>query len=234
MFDQFLWVILPYIVFTIFIGGHIYRYNHDQFGWTSKSSEILEKKELRLGSTLFHWGIIFVFFGHVMGILIPEGFYETIGVSEEKYHIVALAGGIPAGLAAIIGLLILIHRRLTVKRVKMTSSRGDFIALFFLAIVVLTGLSSTFLNIDSNGFDYRTAIGPWFRSLLTFQADPSYMDNVPIWFKIHILAALGIFLVWPFTRLVHVFSLPLRYLNRSYVVYRKRMPKQANTSNQIR
>lgn len=234
MLNQFLWGILPYIILTIFIGGHIYRYNHDQFGWTSKSSEMLEKKELRLGSLLFHWGIIFVFIGHVMGILIPEGVYEAIGVSEETYHFMALLFGIPAGIAAVIGLLIFIHRRLTVKRIFLTSSRGDFIALFFLAVVVLSGLSSTLLNIDSNGFDYRTTIGPWFRSLFIFQPDPAYMENVPVWFKIHILAAFGIFAVWPFTRLVHVFSLPLRYLNRSYVVYRKRMPKQANTSNQIR
>lgn len=234
MLNQFLWGTLPYIILTIFIGGHIYRYNHDQFGWTSKSSELLEKKELRLGSLLFHWGIIFVFVGHVMGILIPEGVYEAMGISEETYHVIALVGGIPAGMAAVIGLFILLHRRLTVKRIFLTSTRGDFIALFFLAVVVLSGLSSTFLNIDSNGFDYRTTIGPWFRSLFMFQPNPEYMENVPVWFKIHILAAFGIFAVWPFTRLVHVFSLPLRYLNRSYVVYRKRMPKQANTSNQIR
>jgi nitrate reductase gamma subunit len=225
--EQFLWMIFPYIVLTIFIGGHIWRYQYDQFGWTSKSSEVLEKKQLRLGSLLFHWGILFVFVGHVMGILIPESVYATLGITEETYHLIALAGGIPAGLAALIGLLILIRRRATVKRVWVTSSRGDWIALLFLAIVIATGLSSTLLNVDSHGFDYRTTIGPWFRSVLLFHPDPSYMETVPVWFQIHILAALGIFAVWPFTRLVHVFSLPLRYLRRSYVVYRKRMPKQA-------
>jgi nitrate reductase gamma subunit len=231
--EQFLWVILPYLVLTIFIGGHIWRYQYDQFGWTSKSSEVLEKRQLRLGSLLFHWGILFVFFGHVMGILIPEPVYETLGISEEAYHLIALVGGIPAGLAALIGLIILIRRRLTVKRVRVTSSRGDWVALFFLAMAILTGLSSTMLNIDSNGFDYRTTIGPWFRSVLMFRPNPAYMEQVPIWFKFHIIAALGIFAVWPFTRLVHVFSLPLRYLRRSYVVYRKHMPKQAEQPNNI-
>ncbi|UOE77880.1 respiratory nitrate reductase subunit gamma [Parageobacillus thermoglucosidasius] len=233
MLRQFLWVILPYISLTIFISGHIWRYQYDQFGWTSKSSEILEKKQLRLGSLLFHWGILFVFVGHVMGIFIPESVYATLGITEETYHLIALVGGIPAGLAALIGLLILIRRRATVKRVRATSSRGDWIALFFLAVVILTGLSATLFNIDSNGFDYRTTIGPWFRSVLAFRPNPAYMEQVPIIFQIHVIAALGIFAVWPFTRLVHIFSLPLRYFNRSYVVYRKHMPKQTDQPHDI-
>ena len=224
MLEQFLWAVFPYIVLTIFVGGHIYRYQHDQFGWTSKSSELLEKKQLRIGSNLFHFGSIFVFFGHVMGLIIPVEFYEALGITEEQYHWIALAGGIPAGLAATIGLFILCYRRVTVRRVFATSTKGDWAALFFLAIVILSGMSATFLNIDSNGFDYRTTIGPWLRGVLTFRPDPSLMEAVPLWFKIHILAGFGIFAAWPFTRLVHVFSAPIRYLTRSYVVYRKRQP----------
>lgn len=226
MIEQFLWVVLPYIVLTIFIGGHIYRYNHDQFGWTTKSSQLLEKKLLRVGSNLFHWGIIFVFGGHVMGLLIPIGVYEAMGVDEHQYHTIALAGGIPAGIAATIGILILTYRRITVRRLIATSTKGDWASLIFLIIVILSGMSATFLNIDSHGFDYRTTIGPWLRSVLTFQADAGYLTDVPIWFKIHIVAVLGIFAAWPFTRLVHVFSVPLRYFTRSYVIYRKREPKQ--------
>lgn len=225
MLDQFLWIILPYIAITIFIAGHFYRYHHDQFGWTSKSSELLEKKMLRIGSNLFHWGIIFVFFGHVMGLMIPIGFYESLGVTEEQYHMIALIGGIPAGIAATLGLFLLTYRRMTVRRLISTSSKGDWATLIFLIVVVLSGMSATFLNIDSN-FDYRTSIAPWLRGLLTFQPDPAFMKEVPVPFKIHVLAALGIFAAWPFTRLVHVFSLPLRYLNRSYVIYRKRSPKE--------
>lgn len=226
MFEQFLWVILPYLVLTIFIFGHIYRYQHDQFGWTSKSSELLEKKMLRIGSNLFHWGIIFVFGGHVMGLLIPIEVYEAMGITEHQYHMIALAGGIPAGIAATIGILILVYRRMTVKRLIATSTKGDWASLFFLAIVILSGMSATFLNIDSSGFDYRTTIGPWLRGIITFRADPSLMATVPLWFKIHIIAVYGLIAAWPFTRLVHVFSVPIRYLNRSYVIYRKREPKQ--------
>lgn len=226
MFDQFLWVIFPYIVLTIFIFGHIYRYNHDQFGWTSKSSELLEKKLLRLGSNLFHFGIIFVFFGHVAGLLIPVGVYEAMGVSEHVYHTVALIGGIPAGVAAVAGLIILSYRRLTVRRIIATSTKSDYLAVLFLTIVALSGLSATLFNIEPNGFDYRKTIGPWLRSVLLFHADASLLESVPVWFKIHMVAAMGIFAVWPFTRLVHVFSMPVRYLSRSYVIYRKREPKQ--------
>ncbi|MCY8347031.1 respiratory nitrate reductase subunit gamma [Bacillus haynesii] len=227
MIEQILWVILPYIVITIFIGGHIYRYQHDQFGWTAKSSEMLEKKKLALGSSLFHWGIFFVIGGHVMGILIPESLYQALGVSEHMYHKIAIGFGLPAGIAALSGLLILTYRRFTDKRIRKTSSAGDLITLVALLFVMTTGLAATFLNIDSKGFDYRTTISPWFRNIFLFKPDAGLMANVPLWFKVHIIMGYVIFIVWPFTRLVHVFSIPLKYLTRSYVVYRKRAPRKS-------
>ncbi|MEC1493731.1 respiratory nitrate reductase subunit gamma [Bacillus licheniformis] len=227
MIEQILWVILPYIVITIFIGGHIYRYQHDQFGWSAKSSEMLEKKKLALGSSLFHWGIFFVIGGHVMGILIPESLYEALGVSEHMYHKIAIGFGLPAGIAALSGLLILTYRRFTDKRIRKTSSAGDLITLVALLFVMTTGLAATFLNIDSKGFDYRTTIGPWFRNIFLFKPDAGLMASVPLWFKLHIIMGYVIFIVWPFTRLVHVFSMPLKYLTRSYVVYRKRAPRKS-------
>ncbi|KKB73093.1 MULTISPECIES: respiratory nitrate reductase subunit gamma [Bacillus] len=227
MIEQILWVILPYIVLTVFIGGHIYRYQHDQFGWTAKSSEMLEKKKLAVGSSLFHWGIFFVIGGHVMGILIPESLYEAIGVSEHMYHKIAIGFGLPAGIAALSGLIILAYRRTADKRIRKTSSAGDLITLVTLLFMMATGLASTFLNIDSKGFDYRTTIGPWFRSIFLFKPDASLMESVPLWFKIHIVVGYAVFIVWPFTRLVHVFSMPLKYLTRSYVVYRKRAPRKS-------
>ncbi|MCY8915433.1 respiratory nitrate reductase subunit gamma [Bacillus atrophaeus] len=222
MSGQILWVIMPYMVFTIFIGGHIYRYQHDQFGWTAKSSELLEKKKLAVGSTLFHWGMIFVIGGHIMGILIPEGFYHAIGVTEHIYHKMAIGVGLPAGITALTGLIILTFRRLFDKRIRKTSSASDILTLFLLLFVMFSGVAATFLNIDSKGFDYRTTVGPWFRQIFLFRADASLMESVPLWFKLHIIIGYVVFIMWPFTRLVHVFSLPLKYLTRSYVVYRKR------------
>ncbi|MFV9828164.1 respiratory nitrate reductase subunit gamma [Bacillus velezensis] len=222
MSGQILWGIMPYIVLTIFIGGHIYRYQHDQFGWTAKSSELLEKKKLAAGNTLFHWGLLCVVGGHVMGILIPEGVYAALGISEHTYHKMAIGAGLPAGIAACTGLVILTYRRLFDKRIRKTSSPSDILTLILLLFMMLSGVAATFLNIDSKGFDYRTTVGPWFREIALFRPDPSLMESVPLWFKFHIVIGYVVFILWPFTRLVHVFSLPLKYLTRSYVVYRKR------------
>ncbi|MCY8930183.1 respiratory nitrate reductase subunit gamma [Bacillus subtilis] len=222
MSGQILWGVMPYIVLTIFIGGHIYRYQHDQFGWTAKSSEMLEKKKLAAGSTLFHWGLLCVVGGHVMGILIPEGVYASLGISEHMYHKMAIGAGLPAGIAACTGLVILTYRRLFDKRIRKTSSPSDILTLLLLLFMMLSGVAATFLNIDSKGFDYRTTVGPWFREIVLFRPDASLMESVPLWFKFHIVIGYVVFILWPFTRLVHVFSLPLKYLTRSYVVYRKR------------
>ncbi|MGE9754160.1 respiratory nitrate reductase subunit gamma [Bacillus inaquosorum] len=222
MSGQILWGVMPYIVLTIFIGGHIYRYQHDQFGWTAKSSELLEKKKLAAGSTLFHWGMVCVIGGHLMGILIPEALYTSIGISEHVYHKMAIGAGLPAGIVACTGLIILTYRRLFDKRIRKTSSPSDILTLLLLLFMMLSGVAATFLNIDSKGFDYRTTVGPWFRNIALFRPDASLMESVPLWFKLHIIIGYVVFILWPFTRLVHVFSLPLKYLTRSYVVYRKR------------
>lgn len=219
--EEIIWGILPYIVLTIFIGGHIYRYQKDQFGWTTKSSEFLDKKSVKVGSQLFHWGVVFVFIGHFLGIIIPVGIYDAVGISEATYHTIALVFGIPAGIAALIGLILLLWRRMNVKRIFMTSSTSDWVSLILLVLVIGTGLIATCLNIDSNGFDYRTTIAPWLRGVLVFHVQPELMANVPVWFKIHILSSFALYVVWPFTRLVHVFSFPFMYLRRSYVVYRE-------------
>lgn len=223
MSGQILWGVMPYIVLTIFIGGHIYRYQHDQFGWTAKSSELLEKKKLAAGGILFHWGMLSVIGGHLMGILMPEALYTSIGISEHVYHKMAIGAGLPAGVAACTGLFILTYRRLFDKRIRKTSSPSDILILILLLFMMLTGVAATFLNIDSRGFDYRTTIGPWFREIFLFRPDASLMESVPLWFKLHIMIGYIVFILWPFTRLVHVFSLPLKYLTRSYVVYRKRL-----------
>src|SRR5690625_7297967 len=116
--NDILWGVLPFVVATIFIGGHIYRYQKDQFGWTTKSSEFLEKRRLRIGSLLLHWGILFVIGGHIMGLIIPIEFYNTLGISEGAYHQIAIVFGFPAGIMVFIGLVLLLSRRINVTRVK--------------------------------------------------------------------------------------------------------------------
>lgn len=219
--DQFLWLIYPYIMLTLFVVGHIYRYNTDQFGWSAKSSEFLEKRNLKWGSLLFHWGIIFVFFGHVAGILVPKPFYEWIGVTDKMYHFGAIWIGGAAGIMTIAGIFLLFIRRLSVRRISIHSSTSDWITLILLALVIMTGFTNTVGYTATGGeFDYRDSIGPWFRGLLRFSPDAGLMVGAPLGFRIHILCAFLLFGIWPFTRLVHVWSVPLTYLNRRYIVYR--------------
>ena len=226
--DIFLWVVFPYISLTIFVLGHIYRYNKDQFGWTAKSSQFLEQKRLRFGSTVFHYGIIFVFFGHVAGVLIPKAFFDSIGITDDLYHFGAIWFGGLAGVAVVVGGFILFLRRVSVKRVIKNSTVSDYISLIMLGIVVLVGFTATAGYTASGGdFDYRVVIGPWAREILTFSPSAGMvasMAQAPIGFQLHVFFAFVLFAIWPFTRLVHVFSLPLGYLKRRYVVYRNQKP----------
>ncbi|BCJ85187.1 respiratory nitrate reductase subunit gamma [Effusibacillus dendaii] len=220
--SQFLWVIYPYLMLTTFVVGHIYRYNTDQLAWTAKSSEFLEKKTLRWGSMLFHMGIFLVLIGHLAGLLIPKEFTESIGVTEELYHAGAVYGGGFAGILTFVGIAILLFRRLSVPRVRKTSDASDILVAVLLFLVIGMGIFSTIGYNVTGSYDYRETIAPWIRGILTFAPNPGLMADVPLFFKLHILFTFAIFGVWPFTRLVHVWSVPLAYFRRSYIVYRSR------------
>jgi len=218
--EQFIWVICPYLVLTIFVVGHIYRYNTDQLGWTARSSEFLEKKRLQWGSLLFHIGILAVVGGHVSGLLIPKAWFQAIGVTDHMYHMVALYCGGPAGLLTLAGILILTVRRFSNDRVYAVSSMADLVVVILILAEVTLGLTSTATNVfGSGGFDYRETIAPWFRGLLILQPDARFMASVPLAFKLHVVMGFALFAVWPFTRLVHVWSMPIEYLNRPYIQY---------------
>lgn len=221
--SQFLWVIYPYLIVIIFLLGLYYRYQTDQFGWTAKSSEILEKKMLRWGSISFHIGIMFVLFGHIGGLLVPKSWLEAVGVTDHLYHLAAISMGSVAGILTLIGCLILVYRRIMNPRIRKTSSFGDMLSIILLTLIVVIGMSATLFNATgSTDFDYRETISPWIRGVLTFRPDGSLMNDVPFIFKIHVMLGLALFAVFPFTRLVHMLSMPIKYIKRSYVLYRKR------------
>ena len=222
MLNQFVWVIYPYLCLAIFVIGHIARYKYDQFSWTAKSSEMIEKKRLKWGSLLFHLGIIPVFFGHVVGLLIPANWLEAIGVNNHIYHIGAVYIGSVFGIITLIGMLLLTLRRLSIKNVRRLSSFSDiFVNLVLLIILIMVCYSTLVTNAIQPEFDYRQTIAIWFRHLFMFSPNADLMLNVPWSFKLHILLGFTVFACWPFTRLVHVWSVPLSYMNRRYIVYRK-------------
>lgn len=222
MLNQFLWIIYPYLCVAIFIIGHIARYQYDQFSWTAKSSEFIEKKRLKWGSLLFHLGIIPVAAGHFVGLVIPASWLEGIGVNNHIYHIGAVYIGSLFGFMVLIGMILLTYRRVSIKNIRRLSSASDMVVNFFLLVIICMGLYSTLVtNAISPDFDYRQTISIWFRHLFTFNPNASLMTNVPWSFKLHIFLGFSIFALWPFTRLVHVWSVPLSYANRSYIIYRK-------------
>jgi nitrate reductase gamma subunit len=221
--NEILWVGVPYIAIAVFLVGHYWRYRYDKFGWTTRSSQLYERRLLRLGSPLFHFGILLVALGHVGGILIPESLTAAAGVSETVYHATAVGLGTISGFCTLAGAAILIYRRRTVGPVFSATTRNDKAMYVLLMTTIVLGLGTTVLgNLTGHPHDYRQTVAPWFRSLFYLHPDTALILKAPIGFRLHALSAWALFAFWPFSRLVHVFSAPLGYLTRPYIVYRSR------------
>ncbi len=217
------WVAFPYLAAASFVLGHILRYRYDQYGWTSRSSQIYESKLLAWGSPMFHYGMLMVIAGHAVGLLIPAEWLAFVGIDEHIYHLGATWLGTLAALVTIAGMAILLSRRGAVRRVARVTSPMDVVMYVFLAGSILLGtLAVIQFQVLGAGYDYRGTVSPWFRSLILFQPDATLMVGVPLAFQIHVLCSTALFLIWPYTRLVHVLSVPIGYLFRPYVVYRSR------------
>ncbi len=161
-------------------------------------------------------------FGHVVGLLIPKSWMDAVGVSEHLYHIGAVYIGSIFGIITLIGMFLLTARRVTTKSIRRLSSASDIFVNFLLLLIVFMGCYATLVtNIQHPDFNYRTSLSIWFRQLFMLKPDASLMSGVPIAFKMHILLGFTIMACWPFTRLVHVWSVPLTYINRRYIIYRK-------------
>ena len=224
----FLWVVLPYLAIATFVVGHVWRYRRDQFTWTTRSTQLLEARWLKLGSPLFHFGLLAVIGGHVIGILIPKSWTEELGVGEETYRIFSATMGTLAGVVMLAGLAILIARRLLNSRVAATTAGWDVTVMVLLAFMVFTGMWNTsWHNLIDGGYDYRETVSPWFRGLFLLDPDASLMTGaaVPLSYQLHAIGGWLLIGVWPFTRLVHAWSVPVAYLRRPPIVYRSRAPR---------
>ena len=232
--DILLWGVLPYVMMVVLVGGLIWRYKYDQFGWTTRSSQLYESRLLRLGSPLFHFGLLTVLGGHVLGILIPASWTAAVGVSETAYHLVSVSLGVLSGLVTVAGLAILLYRRITVVAVRKATTRLDKLMYTLLSTAILTGMLNTVGANLIGDYNYRETVSPWFRSLFSIAPQPELMASAPLSFQLHNLVVLTLLGVWPYTRLVHVFSAPLGYLTRPYVVYRSRDPAPRSTRRYAR
>jgi len=221
--NQFFFGIYPYVAITVFFVGSLLRYDRDQYTWKASSSQLLSKKDMRWGSNLFHIGVIMLFFGHLVGLLTPQWAYHFLMSSGTKQVMAMTAGGI-FGLTCLVGMIMLIRRRMLDPRIRATSQAADLPILLVLFVQLVLGLLTIPFSAQHLDGSSMIALANWAQHLLTFQGDAaSFVAGEAIVFKLHIILGLTIFLLFPFTRLVHVWSVPIQYLTRSgYQVVRKR------------
>jgi len=217
--DLLAFVAFPYLCLAVFTVGHAYRYVTDRYAWNSHGSELIEKRTLFFGSYLFHFGILGTLGGHAAGLLIPQTVFDMVGIDTAAHEALAHYAGMLVGTAAFNGVLLLLLRRLFIRRIRLMTTVTDFAVLSGLALVTGVGTYDVFFG----GFNVLDTIAPWIRSILTLRPDPGLMAAVPIKYKLHILAALALLAFSPFTRLVHIWSVPLFYIFRRPLLFRRRV-----------
>ena len=220
---EIFWDVVPYVTLAIVIVGTWWRYRYDKFGWTTRSSQLYESRLLRIASPMFHFGMLVVIIGHVVGLVIPESWMDLV-ISAHLYHLQAVVLGGLAGLAALVGIALLIYRRRVNGPVFLATTVNDKTMYLFLVAAMIAGFTCTVIGATPEGaeHDYRETVSPWFRSIWMLQPRGDLMVQAPLYFHVHVMIALVLFCLWPFTRLVHVFSAPIGYLFRPYIVYRSR------------
>lgn len=215
------WVALPYVAMTVFVVGHVWRWRHDQFGWTSRSSQLEESVLLKWGSPIFHYGTLAAIAGHVLGILIPASWTAALGIHEDLYHWISAIPGSLAAAAVVVGLIILLYRRITVPRVAAATSRTDILVYVLLTLIIALGAIETIgVNLLGSGYDYRASVSIWFRGLFLLDPQPGLMTAAPLLYQLHVFSAWFLFALWPFSRLVHAWSLPWAYVGRPWILFR--------------
>lgn len=222
--NTLLFGVYPYLAGAVFLLGSLVRFDRDPFTWKAHSSQILSNHNMRLASNLFHVGILLLFMGHFVGLLTPPEIFHALGVSAGDKQLLAIVAGSIAGIMCFVGLTLLVRRRLTDPRVRATSSRMDIFILLLLYAQLILGLLTipvSLLHLD--GHNMLNLMG-WARNIVTF--DPieavAFVSQVGWLFKLHLFLGLTVFLVFPFSRLVHIWSAPVTYPARPYQVVRQR------------
>ena len=235
----FLFNVYPYICLAVFLMGSLARFDRDQYTWKSDSSQMLRARQLRWGSNLFHGGILFLFFGHLFGQLTPHWLYEIFVTASQKQLLAVVAGGV-AGLLCFIGLTLLLHRRLFDPRIRLTSHRTDIAILVILWVQLVIGLST--LPTSLHHVSQPTTmlrLAEYLQGIVLFQPNAALVAGVEWHFQAHMLLGMTIFLLFPFSRLVHVWSGfgTLAYLVRPYQMVRARrlnLPAGHNMPGSVR
>jgi nitrate reductase gamma subunit len=219
-----LFVVYPYICLAVFLMGSLARFDRDQYTWKSDSSQMLRARQLKVGSNLFHGGILFLFFGHLFGQLTPHAVYELVMTPSQKQLLAVVAGGIAGGIC-FAGLTLLLHRRIADPRIRLTSHRTDLAVLIVLWVQLALGLATLPASL-SHVKDPQTMItlATYLQGIATFRPDAAPLMGIEWHFLAHMLLGMTIFLLFPFSRLVHVWSgfASVAYLFRPYQLVRAR------------
>jgi len=220
--NQFFFEIYPYLAGTVFLVGSWLRYDYGQYSWRARSSQMLSKNGMRLASNLFHVGIIGILLGHFVGLLTPHWIYEPFLSAAHKQLLAMIAGGI-FGAMTLIGGGLLLKRRLTDARVRATSSAADIMIMTLLVLQALLGLTTIHFSAQHMDGSEMLKLTSWAQSIVTFQGGASHhLDGVAVIFRLHMVLGMTLFLLFPFCRLVHIWSAPVEYLTRRYQLVRNR------------
>lgn len=214
----------PYLALTVLLVGSVIRFDREQYTWKAGSSQLLRRRQLRWGSNLFHVGILMIFAGHFVGLLTPLWVFDALGVAHSAKQMLAIVAGGVAGAMCLVGIILLVHRRLTDPRVRSTSSFSDTAVLLLLFLQLLLGLCTIVVSLGHLDGHEMVKFMNWAQGILTLQPDAwRFVEDVHPIFKAHLVVGLTILFVFPFTRLVHVWSAPVWYLGRrGYQIVRTR------------
>ncbi len=222
---QFIYGIYPYIALAIFLFGSLARFEREQYTWKSDSSQMLHEGNLRLGNILFHIGVLGLFFGHLVGLLTPVIVWDTLGVTHSFKQMIAMVMGGVFGTLCMFGLLILLHRRLTNPRIAAVTKTGDKVLLLWIFVTLGLGLSTIFESANHTDGHMMVLLMTWAQHIVTFRGDAAeFIVAAPLLFKLHLFMGLSLFVIFPFTRLVHVWSgfASVGYISRAWQLVRPR------------
>lgn len=212
-----------YVAGTVFLLGSLVRFDMSQYTWKTNSSQLLDNSmRFQVGSVLFHAGVLFLLFGHLVGMLMPHWMYPYVGLTPGAKQVLAIVSGGIAGLAALVGGGILLHRRLSNARVRAQSTRNDIFILVLLYIQLFLGMFTIPVSMGHLDGSTMLKLSDWAQHVLTFRGGSEYIADVHWIFKLHMFLGITTFLIFPFTRLVHIWSLPAGYIARQYQIVRQR------------
>lgn len=222
--DRFFFDVYPYIAGSVFLVGSVLRFDFGQYTWKSGSSQLLSGgRNFLLGNNLFHIGIILLFFGHLIGLLMPHAWYPYLGLTVTSKQLLAMVAGGVFGALCLVGMTLLIWRRLFVPRVRANSSPMDVAILLILYVQLILGLITIFFSAQELNGSFMIALSDWAQHIVTLRGGAAtFVVGAPLVYKIHLVLGMTIFLLFPFSRLVHIWSAPVWYLGRRYQVVRIR------------